>query len=419
MKAVGNKSIKYKLFAIACIYYLADLLLPMMQYYSSVYVNVFFVLVILYTVSSNFDTVKKQLPPFLVLIILTLIDKLFLVENLKDIILAFYKSILIFLPIFLSIYLISTNNYKLIRLLIITTLFFLTVTSITSIHGLIEFPIASRQLATGMKNDPNALIYAKMNIGGFTLVYMIPVILPMIVAMFRYKRLKLNSVLFFTLPLVYFVYKSQYTIAIISLLIVIIGLFIFNKYSYKRFILITFFILLFFLFIGPEVFDSFRKVIDAQSYEVSTRLNAIFDLANEGESDSEALVGRQLAYLESIKTFISSPIFGGRFFNTGIIGGHSFILDMIASYGLFGILALFMFYVHILGNFYKKYKPQPCYGYMILSFLISLFLSVLNTSLNIFVIGFFVPIVAYSINTGVYHLASINRLYLKKYHEIS
>lgn len=397
MNAIKNNSVKFNLFTIACIYYLADLLLPMIQYYSSVYVNVFFVLVIVFKIFGDSNAVKKQLPPFLLIIFLTLINNLLIIESFKDFILAFYKSTLIFLPIFLGIYLISNNCYKLIKLLIVTTLILLTVTSITSIYGLVEFPLASRQLATGMKNDAKALIYAKMNIGGFSLVYMIPVILPMIFSMYLAKNLKLILFIFFTLPLVYFVYKSQYTTGIISLVIVIMALFIAYKYSHWKLILTAISIFLIFLSFKPLLTNAIKKTTKAQTHEVSERLNALGDLAEGKSNHSITLVGRQNAYMRSINTFISSPIFGGAIFNTGRVGGHSFILDMLASFGLTGIIALYIFYVHILQNLYTKYKLQPYYSYMILSFIISLFLSGLNTSPNIFAIGFFVPIVAYSI----------------------
>ena len=225
----------------------------------------------------------------------------------------------------------------------------------------------------------------------------------MIVAMYLSKNLKLILFIFFTLPFVYFVYKSQYTTGIISLIFVIISLFIFYNYSIKKLILLSFSVLLIFLLFWPMFFDQFQEIANAQTYEVSTRLNALIDLSQGKNNNSETLVGRQTVYMKSIITFISSPILGEAIFTPDSDGGHSFILDFLASFGLIGIIALYLFYVHILRNFYKSYKIQPYYGYMILSFSISLFLSVVNTSPNIFAIGFFVPLVAYSIKYKTYH----------------
>lgn len=397
MKKGRSKSIQYKLFVIACIYYLADLLLPLMQYYSSVYVNIFFVLVILLTIFGNSYSIRKHLPPFLLITLLTLTDKLLLIENIKDFLLAFYNTILIFLPILLSIYLIYKNNYKLIRLLVFISIIFLSVTSITSIIGLVQYPFASRDLASGIAEKSDLTIYAMFNIGGFDLVYMIPVILPMIVAMFLSKNIRLILLLLFTLPLAYFVYKSQYTIGIISLVIVIFSLFVFYKYSHLKLVLITFIIVPVILLFGSLFFIMFQEVADTQTTEVSERLNSLIDLVQVGKSDSEALEGRQEKYNKSFKSFLSSPIVGNRLFNADSIGGHSFILDKLAAYGLIGIVALFLFYIKIIGMFYRPYKKHPFYGYMILSLYISLFLSVFNTSPNIFAISFFVPAVAYII----------------------
>lgn len=397
MQENRNKSFQYNLFVIACIYYLADLLLPMIQYYSSVYVNIFFVLVILFTVFSNLHTVKKLLPPFIFIITLTFIDQLLTVESIKDLVLAFYKTTLIFIPIVLGIYLIYNNNYKLIRLLILTSLILLSITSITSVIGLNIFPLASRELATGMINNPNSIIYSKMNIGGFNLVYMIPVILPIIVAMFFSKKIKLISLLLFTLPLMYFVYQAQYTTAIISLVTVIISLFVFYKYSHLKLILVSFVIVPVVLLFGSQFFVVFQEVADTQTYEVSERLNALIEFVQGGKTESITITGREEKFSKSLNSFVSSPIIGARVYNANAVGGHSFILDILGAYGLIGIFALYIFYRQIFHIFYRAYKKQHYYGYMILSLSISIFLSVVNTSPNIFAIGFFVPLVAYSI----------------------
>ena len=403
MKTIKNNLLKYNLFTVACIYYLADMLLPIVQYYSNVYINMFFVLVILLNIFDSWTLLKKQLTPLTLIILLTLFTKLQGIETIRGIIIAFYQTTLIFLPILLSTHLILTKNYRLIKKFIFTTLIFLTTTSLTSSYGLIEFPFASRELATGMVNDPNALLYAKKNIGGFTLVYMIPVILPMIFSLYRVSYLKLIIFLFISLPMVFFVFKSQYTIGIISLILVILSSFIVYRYTHFKLIFTVILIFLSILIVRPYLNDFIQEVFNNQPQEVSTRLNALSDKLQGRNSYSETLVGRQNAYMLSINTFVSSPIFGGTVFGKGLPGGHSFILDMLASFGLIGLISLYFFYNQLRLIFYKIDKTQPYYGYMVLSFVTSLFLSALNTSPNIFVLSLFVPIVSYYIKYKKYY----------------
>ena len=64
-----------------------------------------------------------------------------------------------------------------------------------------------------------------------------------------------------------------------------------------------------------------------------------------------------------------------------ITGGHSFILDSLAHYGLVGAAILFFMYRAIYNEFYRPFSDKAGYGFVIYSFLMPLGLSVVNTGM--------------------------------------
>ncbi len=397
---VKTQSSQEKLiFKAACVYYLADMLLPVSQYYSSVYINIFAVLVIVYTILKNieFNKITLFVKPIILIMVLITINTIIREGSSKGTIIAFYSTILIFLPSILSFYLITTNEIKTIKFLIAIILAFVFITSITSIYGLIEYPLAARDMATGMKDDPVLQIYYKMNIAGFSIIYMIPILIPMIYVLFSQKPLKYYQLIILTIPMLYFVYKSQYTIAIIITVFIIVGSIFARKYTFSKFLFGSIFAVILFFILQPMIAGLFHQISATQSYDVGIRLNALGDKIMDGSTTSETIELRQNAYINSIETFFSSPILGNTLTNTGTIGGHSFILDMIAGYGIIGIIAIYLMYRQIYRYLYKVHRSYKYFGYMMVSFIFSTILSIFNTSPNLFAICLFVPLVAFVI----------------------
>lgn len=387
------------LFTIACVYYLADMLLPVLQYWSSVYINILMISILLGSIfAHNNKKTFRFFAPFILIVSFQLISGLLKAEGLRAILLSFYSAILFILPLILSFYLIVNNYQKTIKLLLIVSIVGLFITSITSVIGLIADPLASKEMATGMTGDPKLMVYYAQNIGGFGIVYMIPIVIPMIAALVNKSRLNMFNAAVILIPMIYFVYVSQYAIAILSLIIALGSIVFARNYSRIKFISVGIIVLVFFLFLRPVIGSLFYYIAaNNTSMDISVRFNALGDTMMGIESTKDVYVLRQEAYNRSIDAFFSSPFIGSLMPGTKQAGGHSFLLDITASFGLAGIIALFLAYRQIIRFFYSPYKVQSYYGYMLWSFFLSIFLSVFNTSANIFAIGFFVPLVAYSI----------------------
>lgn len=394
-----------RLFTIAGIYYLANSLLPVIQYVSSVYVNIFMVSIIIFLILNDKNSIRniKFLRPFFLILLLLLINELLNADSIKSITIAVYITTTFILPGIICFYLISNNYRKTIKLFLIVSAVFILITTLTSIFGLLVDPQASRTLAMGGLSNEQLMAYYKQNIGGFSFVYMIPIILPMIFVCYKKKQFNLLLLAIMIIPMIYFVFLAQYTIGIIFLFLSLLSIHFARNYSLNKFVFITVAAVLILLLIKPVIGDFFYFLGSKDvGVEFSIRLNAMGDMLTGHEIASEAYINRENSYMTSLNTFFSSLMLGSHIYWSGNIGGHSFILDILALYGVFGIIALFLFYKQLYLFFLKPFKKQSYYGHIFWAFYCSIFIAFLNTTASIFAIFLFVPLVAYILQNKKY-----------------
>lgn len=400
-----NRRIALFLFMVASIYYIADNLLPFISYISKVYIQIFMIFVIIFIsiIDINNRTIIKFIIPFLPLVSLQLINQIvYHTSNYYSIIHACYGAITFIIPTIICYYLLINNYHESIKKVLIISFILLFITSITSIYGLISDPIASKILAMGGIDEHILMTYYQKNIGGFSITYMIPIIVPMLIATYKTKKISFFKFIILALPITYFLYKTQYATALLMLIVALLSYFFADKYSFKKFILIVIAIVLFFVIARSLIGQILYYIADSNpSFEISQRFHALGDTMMGIESVTDAYVNRVNAYQLSITDFFSSPILG-QLFSGGRTGGHSFIFDILALYGVFGIVALFLLYRQIYRYFYEPFKSQSYYGYMLWSFISSIVLACINTTPNMFVISLVAPLVAYILQDKEY-----------------
>ena len=384
------------LFVIACIYYLTIKLLPVINYWSSVYIDILMILIIACSIFiNNGKKILKFFPPFMLIVFIQLINGLLKAVDFRTIVISFYDALNFIIPIIISFYLISNSYRKTIKILLIYSIVFMTITSITTIYGLITYPEASKDMATGMHGDTQLMVYYSKNIAGFDFIYMIPIVLPLFFPI--YKKHKVNWMLLSIalIPMIYSVYVSQYAIALVSVMISLSSIIFHRFISPKFFLTFAVFTILSLVIFKTYVADLFYFLaVNVNSYELTHRFNALGNSIMGLDVIEDVFVYRLYAYMTSISTFLANPIVGGLVSNSVKVGGHSFILDILASYGTFGIFALFFAYRKIMQVFYIPFKSLFHYKFMLWSFFLSILLSIFNTSANFFAIGLFVPFVA-------------------------
>lgn len=301
-----------------------------------------------------------------------------------------YAYYLFFLPFLLSIFFLKYNNLQVKRALLFYILAMELITLITTLVGLQIYPNASRDLASTVALP----IYKQMNIGGFEFIYGLTILIPIIAYNAKNSKRKMIYILILILS-IYCILISQYSIAL--LVTIFIGIVSFierikNKNVKLVILIILFVVLIFMIILSNSIFIRFGDILSR--INMQTIAQKFYDLSDSSISTYSGTVESRLYhYTASIEGFFHSPIFG-RLFNASTgIGGHSEILDILASGGiiLFGIVVLilykfqFMFRLNCINvKFYKAYHLAY------LSFiLIALFNPILNSpviAINTFLI---------------------------------
>ncbi|MGM7634652.1 hypothetical protein [Bacillus sp. Hm123] len=278
------------------------------------------------------------------------------------------------------------------------TLFF--VGSIQTYIGLEKYPLASRMLATGAV-DP--LSFKTAGIGGFGFVYS-GVFIGIVCCYLLFSKLYYINIyckMFTLVTLVsisMMVIKASYTIAVMILFTGIISV-LFIKGKKTLFFLI--FLLVFFLLFFPKELIGYFLLDIAELFRENDTLNTkLSDLAQGfiGSGAGEQTAYRSELYLQSFKTFLANPLFGiygplGSEFNAEV-GEHSGWLDLMAYYGLFGALPLF---IGVFLNFKKNlsfYSGHPFLPFLLIAQTAFVVFGFINPVIYIYQLGFVLFMIA-------------------------
>ena len=322
----------------------------------------------------------------------------------NDILKNLYRQYLFLFSPILSIQLIIENKLTNIEKISIIIILAYLITAITSYLGLLTDPLAARWLASAA--DSNDTYYASLNIkniGGYVTVYSCVLLYPMLIAIFK-QTMKKYKILFIVITIIMGLYivSSQYATAIVMFLMSIILSLFPRKLKFKQLIIIGISLIVFLFLIKPLIADIFYLFsYKSTSSIVSIRMQVIGDLLMGINNYSEGNTRIPLM-LEDINIFIKYPLFGSMLEAKGITSGHSFILNMLAKSGVIGGGCLFIMYRGIFRIFYKPFKNEDFYGYLLYSFLLGILLSIVNTKAWLFNLVIINPILALSISNKMY-----------------
>ena len=333
---------------------------------------------------------------FPIIIPLIILNVLIYFSTNPSIIMWVYSLLLNILAIVIGIYVIQSYDTKLLKILTYFILVIHGITALTTIIGLNNNPDAARYLATvADSNEADAVKYGFMNIGGFEFVYSVALIYPAIIYGFKRKKINVAIVVIYAVIDFILVINTGYTIALLLFIASTVFVFFRNNLTVKNVVIIFVITLLVSLLVFPLFSYLLNALADVIGNEtIAERLR---DLAG-GREGLEASEDNRLAlYMTSLTSFITHPLFGGMF-NSVSIGGHSEILDKIAQYGIFGLIAIVLIYSAIYKKFFKVYKNESGYGYVFWIFMQAVILSVLNPGMWIYQLALMIPVILAYIN---------------------
>lgn len=302
-----------------------------------------------------------------------------------------YAAMLDIVPLLIGYYFIQHCDYEKNDFFAGLIFIILAVTLITTILGCIQYPGAARYLATVEDTqEAKVVLYDGKNIGGYTFVYFIVLLHPL--AILAYKKKKINGWIAALCSIAVFalVIYSEYTTALLLTLVTLV-LYFFKKDFKANQLLLFAAVSMVIITAFSSLFSNFlmwlADVIGSDN--IAMRLEALAGgrTGIEGSEDN-----RIELYEQSLRTFLQNPLFGTFVSGGRGIGGHSFILDFIAQFGLIGVVVLFYMYKTVYKYFFACYKDSEGYGYILWLFVQTMILSTINTGIWLSILAFFAPI---------------------------
>ena len=389
---------KLKLKGVVLVYILTMCLVPIVPRATSTFLTTYFymgvvVVTVLFTiVTCRIYNVREYilfLLPFILYEVVVLLD-----NHSDEVLLAGYQVLLFLLPACLGFYLVTHLFFAEMHAVLLIVM--ISVTSVTTIIGCINYPEASRTLAsTATSQDPMAVLYDWNNIGGYSFVYSVVLLYPFVILAFKMKRLHIIFALLLTGLVYYMVFQAEYTYAMMLLMMSTMLFFVPRDIPVKKYLktmaLIAILVLIFRVAVAAIVTNIGEMVGNQKMVDKINALLLGTDAVDNFDDNRDEL------YLHSLTMFLQHPLFGSLTGGRKITGGHSFILDNLALYGSIGGALMALMYRGIYLRFIKPLSEKPGYCILVWTFIETLVLSTINTGMWLNNLCLFFPILVCAI----------------------
>ena len=302
-------------------------------------------------------------------------------------------------PLFLSIsifqFYYQTKDNRGLTYLTIISLIFITITAITTIIGLISFPMAARTMAGSLQRAGEFELvdkYQKMGIATFSFFSALTFLFPILIK--KYKdgwgiKWKNNLYIVALFILMYSFIKAQYTTALVFVLVGSLFAFFSVKNRGQAFF-VAFIIGVLFLIIPSSFIYSLIADI-AETSGSSFLQERIYDLQSfmdDSEVGSEASthIGAKLSRVPIlIDSFLNNILFGSGF---GL--GHNFWFDWLSKFGFIGLIPWLIILKQQISFNLRRLSKENRYYYVLSMSTFILYGFVNNTGgSHVFIIIFF------------------------------
>lgn len=265
---------------------------------------------------------------------------------------AVYEVLLMFFSAFLPLTILSSNNQKFMRIVLIGSFLFLLVETIGSFFVLKLYPGAIRNMYAFIQEEGTSAGYElyRFGLADYGFCHGLPVLVPPLFYLLKSndgKKIKLLSIIALVLC-VFLVWMSESTTALLLVFVMVaLGFFTRESKNNKNSVVI-FLVLILPLLISDtiqlNVLDAIGSIVGRDSESGAKLMELEHSIAhNEQTGDLESRMDK---YTTSIEMFLTSPIWG----TSGLHGRHSALLDRLAVLGLLGFVPLILFFV----EYFKK-----------------------------------------------------------------
>lgn len=267
-------------------------------------------------------------------------------------------------------------------------------TAVTTLGGCTMFPQAARYLASVSSADVLYQKYVSYNIGGFSFVYEIVLLLPLLIyAIKEHVINRIAGILLLVLACAT-VIGAEYTTALLFLAVTLI-LFFIKKLTAKKiwcFVIVCLAVLVIGGTLLANLFEWLANTVEneefASRFEFLANLLSGQSLSGTSTSGSERLELYQISW----DAFWDSNMIGG--WNRLPLGGHSFVLETLGNYGVLGGICLFLMHYGIYRICLHPYKKERFYPYFLWIYIMALVMAIINPKTYMFIFICMLPLFA-------------------------
>ena len=257
--------------------------------------------------------------------------------------------------------------------------------------------MVARNMATGLTERYGLRGYSLRNIGGYGFIYSLVLIIPLVIAAFRVSGIKKHLLTVILIVAMFCVFRSQYSTAFCLSIVALTTFFLRGRFSPLKlcgFILceVAFLSVLFSLL---PIFINWISGLGPETSFMAYRLRDSLSTING--SGFGGLERAQRADM-SWSIFLANPLTGNLFSSTiGEVGGHSTLLDLLASMGMLAVPFILFFTLAVCGRMLRRLVPAEVKSYAIVSFLLFYVLGSVDTVLS----SFTIPVVIFLLPLGL------------------
>jgi len=280
-----------------------------------------------------------------------------------------------------------------LNILIPFVLILLTIWNMKTVTTLHSDPTIARLL---VRNDEETYKYLRMGVGGYGLLYpqvcIFPMMISWLIGALRNKRLYFAVGVIWITSYILFVFQSGYTIAIVTSVVSLIILFLYNRKSITMAMVITLsliFLIVWLIGYVPSVRLFLLDVFDGT--KVAVKIKDIYEsITSDAVADS--IYVRIVRYQVSLTSIVKYSVLGGLWF--GEVGGHSALFDSFAKYGIWGGYMFIQMFYHVPLEIKRKTENHTSLRVANATFVSLILISLLNSVSYsfVFLIMIFLPI---------------------------
>lgn len=251
-----------------------------------------------------------------------------------------------------SFYFFTKANNNQIRLLCMATIYMLVFTTISTVILHFSFPGAVRNAVGGDLDKEEkllALSLQRLGLSSYNIIHALPCLVPAFIMGFKAKWLSIKERLFYLIMAGFCIihnYITGFTTPfLLSITAFVMSLFIPIGNRQSRGFLIAVYVILGLIITTPGVMSGITSflsnLVGADFGQVQDRLGEINEYTQTGDTSVGDIGARMYQYNISLDTFKDNMLIGAG----ATLGGHSFILDTLAIYGLLGFAAYLLYFV--------------------------------------------------------------------------